>query len=224
MTLEGALLLASRSSLRTNSPKHRLSIPLRKNKTKGRVTACLKTFDKIAANMNLNDVFILYLAGHGVTSKKDGLFYFLTYDTGMSDALEEKAISVNEIKTQLSKLNTNKFLIMLDTCGSGSVIDHTIQNEGTLQRLSHGANHNYIVASSSTQVALEGYRDHGVFTYSILDAFDNAYFGNNNILTVASLAAYVESIVPKITKDIAHYEQTPEKYLSGKDFEIAERQ
>ena len=58
----------------------------------------------------------------------------------------------------------------------------------------------------------------------ILDAFDNAYFGDDNILTVASLAAYVERMVPRITKKIAHYEQTPEKYLSGKDFEIAERQ
>ena len=61
---------------------------------------------------------------------------------------------------------------MLDTCYSGAVIEN-ISDNATTNRLSHDNNSiNYIVASSSEQVALEGYNNHGIFTYSVLDAFD----------------------------------------------------
>ena len=183
-------------------------------------------FNEIAGKIKMNDVLMLYIAGHGLTNEKDGLFYFLPYDTKNTSAakLQSMGISVSEIKRQLSKVNTNKFLIMIDTCSSGSFIENTIQSEGTLGRLSHGSNRNYIVASSKTQVALEGYKDHGVFTYGILEAFENAYFADDNILTVGTMSAYVERVVPRITQKKFQYEQVPQKYLSGKDFDIAERQ
>ena len=211
-------ILQQSNNLFSDTEIHRLHD---KDVTKAKLN---ELFEGISAKMNFNDVLILYLAGHGVTSSKDGLFYFLSYDSKSLDNVEDRGISVNMMKEQIGKLNTNKFLIMLDTCNSGSVIDHTIQSEDTVQRLSHGSNYNYIVASSSTQSALEGYKEHGVFTYSILDAFDNAYFPGDNVLTVSALAAYVEKMVPRITKKVFNYEQVPEKYLSGKDFEIGERQ
>ena len=37
----------------------------------------------------MNDVLILYIAGHGLTNEKDGLFYFLPYDTENTSACTE---------------------------------------------------------------------------------------------------------------------------------------
>ena len=68
---------------------------------------------------------------------------------------------------------------------------------------------NYIVASSLNQVALEGYNDHGVFTYSVLDAFDN-----NPKLKVLGLANHVSELVPRITKEKFQYEQIPQSKLN----------
>lgn len=183
-------------------------------------------FNKIAKKTSIDDVFILYIAGHGVTSIKDGLYYFLPYDiiNTSSNGLINSAISVNNIKHQLGKINANKSLILLDTCESGGAIE-TLASRGleqrtALERLSYATGRNYIVASSKNQAALEGYQNHGVFTYSVLQAFDNAYFGNDTTLTVTSLASFIEKTVPQITKEKFHYEQFPQKYLNGNDFPI----
>jgi uncharacterized caspase-like protein len=136
------------------------------------------------------------------------------------------AISVNDIKYQLGKIKANKSLILLDTCNSGAVLDNItrgLEERMALERLSFATGRNYIVASSKNQVALEGYKNHGVFTYSVLDAFNKAYFGDDKTLSITSLASFVENNVPKITKEKFHYEQFPQKYLNGTDFPIGMR-
>jgi len=175
-------------------------------------------FNKISEKAEINDVFILYIAGHGVTNSKDGLYYYLPYDianTG-SNGLKKSAVSINDIIHQLGKIKAQKSLILLDTCDSGGAID----NDAVVNRLSNATQRNYIVASSKNQAALEGYKNHGVFTYTVLEAFDKAYFGDNKTLTVTSLAAFVQMSVPKITKEQFHYEQVPQKYLNGDLFPI----
>lgn len=159
-----------------------------------------KTFDEISKKIKYNDTFVLYIAGHGMT--RDGKYQFLPY------SLNEK-ISIDDLKHNLSKIYTNKSLVLLDTCQSGAAIEN-IDNEATKNRLAYDSSKvNYIVASSSNQVALEGYNDHGVFTYSVLEAFDN-----NEKLKVWELANDVSQIVPKITKEKYKYEQIPQTKLN----------
>ena len=185
-----------------------------------------KIFDNISNKIDVNDVFILYIAGHGITSIKDGLYYLLPYNITDTSAngLQKYAISINDIKDQLSKIVSNKSLILLDTCESGGAIKdfatRGLEQRMALERLSYATGRNYIVASSKNQAALEGYKNHGVFTYSVLEAFSKAYFGDDTTLSVSALASYIENNVPKITNEKFHYEQFPQKYLNGTDFPI----
>jgi len=159
-----------------------------------------KTFDEIKDKININDAFVLYIAGHGVS--KDSIYHFIPYD-------QAEKISIHEIKTNLSKLENNKSLVLLDTCQSGAAIDSMVDEVTTVNRLSHDDNRNYIVASSKNQVALEGYKDHGVFTYGVLDAFIN-----NDKLKVWGLADHISEIVPRITQEKFHFSQTPQAKLN----------
>lgn len=161
-----------------------------------------KIFNEISRKLKINDTFVLYIAGHGTT--KDGKYQFIPYK------IDEK-ISIDNIKQNLAKIAnyTNKSLVMLDTCYSGAVIEN-ISDNATTNRLSHDNNSiNYIVASSSNQVALEGYNNHGVFTYSVLDAFDK-----NQTLKVNVLSDHVTELVPKITQEKFHFEQRPQVKLN----------
>ena len=161
-----------------------------------------KMFDEISKKLKLNDTFVLYIAGHGTI--KDGKYQFIPYK------IDEK-ISIDNIKQNLAKIAnyTNKSLVMLDTCYSGAVIEN-ISDNATTNRLSHDNNSiNYIVASSSEQVALEGYNNHGIFTYSVLDAFDR-----NQTLKVNVLSEHVTELVPKITQEKFHFEQRPQVKLN----------
>lgn len=165
------------------------------------------TFVEISSKIKINDAFVLYIAGHGIS--KDGLYQFIPHKS-------KEKISIDEIKTNLSKIATTKSLVLLDTCQSGAAIE-SIDTEATKNRLAHDSTINYIVASSSDQVALEGYKEHGVFTYSVLDAFDK-----NDKLKVWGLADHVSEIVPKITKEKFQYSQVPQAKLN-KNFILVER-
>lgn len=180
-----------------------------------------RLFTDLSKKINTNDVLIVYIAGHGTTSDKDGLYYFYPHDISDTtpNELKKQAISVNNIKYQLSKIQAQKSLILFDTCNSGSVLD-SLDQKIIGDRLSQDNSRNFIVASSKRQVALEGHKNHGVFTYAVLEAFDKAYFGNQTKLTPTTLAGYVENEVPAITLQYFQYEQTPQKYLSGEPFDI----
>jgi hypothetical protein len=180
-----------------------------------------RLFTDLSKKIDANDVLIVYIAGHGITSDKDGLYYFYPYDISDTspNELAKQAISVNNIKSQLHKIQAQKSLILFDTCNSGSVLDN-LDQKIIGDRLSQDNSRNFIVASSKGQAAIDGYNNHGVFSYAVLDAFDKAYFGNQTKLTPTTLAGYVESEVPRISQEIFHYEQTPQKYLNGIGFDI----
>lgn len=160
-----------------------------------------KIFNDIAHKIKMNDTFVLYIAGHGTTV--DGKYQFIPYEI-------TNKISIDNLKENLSKIaaNTNKSLVMLDTCYSGTIIDN-INDVATKNRLAYDSTINYIVASSSDQVALEGYKNHGIFTYSVLDAFEK-----NDKLQVWGLADHVSEVVPNITQEKFHFSQIPQAKLN----------
>lgn len=159
-----------------------------------------KIFNQLKDKIEKNDAFILYVAGHGMTI--DGKYQFIAYNPS-------EKISIDFIKTNLSKIDVTKSLILLDTCQSGAIFDNLIDETATINRLSHDDNRNYIVASSKDQVALEGYKNHGVFSYGVIDAFLN-----NRKLKVWGLADHVSEVVPKITKEKFRFEQRPQAKLN----------
>ena len=162
--------------------------------------ALTKTFDEISKKIKYGDTFLLYIAGHG--TYKDGKYQLIPYKIS-------KKISIDFLKENLSKIYTNKYLVLLDTCKSGAAID-SIYNEATKNRLAHdSAKINYIVSSSANQVALEGYKGHGVFTYSVIDALKN-----NDKLNVFKLANIVTDTVPRISKEKFHFKQIPQVKLN----------
>ncbi len=190
-----------------------------KNMTKEKLTTTIHTISK---QIDSNDVFVMYIAGHGVT--KDGIYYFLPYNipNTQSKNLKKIAISINDISGKLALIPVSKSLLLLDTCGSGTVvdtIDDDINTKMLIDKLSHTSNRNYIAASSGSGVAMEGYKDHGVFTYVVLDAFKKASTIDLD-LTVKFLGRIIKNDVPKITKKAFHYEQEPKIHI-GHDFPLS---
>lgn len=163
-----------------------------------------KLFNKISNSAKADDIFVLYLAGHGKTDEKDGLYYFYTHDD---------SLSVSTLRGQISKIQAQKSLILIDTCNSGGAIDSIIIGG----RLSEGNKRDYIVASGKNQYALEGYKNHGIFTYTILDSFEQFY-----PLTRSKLAVYVEEKVPEISLQKFHYKQEAKFYLPGENFALTD--
>ena len=186
-----------------------------------------EAFKKMSSQAKSNDLFVLYLAGHGLTF--DGRFYFIPQEFvyQSEDSVPKKAISQERIQQWLASIPALKSVILIDTCNSGSYAEamaRGMAEKTAIDKLTRATGRATIVASSKTQVALEGYKGHGVFTYVLLEGLKGAAYkksGNQDgQITVNDIGQYVADEVPRITFKQFGYEQFPMQNLHGNNFPI----
>lgn len=193
-----------------------------------RVSRLADVFSELEKDITGNDVFILYLSGHGVTL--EGQYHFLPADFRYhnEDSIREKAINQEMLQRWLGQIAAEKNLVLLDTCNSGAFIQSHMATRGlaektAIEKLNRATGRAIIAASSDSQVALEGYQGHGVFTYTLLKALVEADEKNGNrdgLTSTTEIAAYVGERVPEVTYQKWGYEQVPQILLHGNEFPV----
>lgn len=183
------------------------------------------TIKEIAGRIQLNDEFVLYLAGHGAAI--EGEYTFVPWEVRYTsaDALRQQSLGEQEIQALLKTIPAKKTLLVLDTCDAGAAIsgrDPTVSEKGSIDRLSKITGRAVLAASSSDQMALEGYQNHGVFTFALLEGLSKAA-DEQGFIQVSRLADYIENRVPEITKQRWGYKQFPMSELAGQTFAIARK-
>ncbi len=190
---------------------------LDKDVTKPNIQACV---DSMAKNVKADDVFVLYISGHGVSYQGD--YYFISYDfdgKNISTAVSKDFL----LNNCLSKIKASKTLLLLDTCNSGAIVSGG-DSDTAFARLSRATGQAIIAASSDTQTAIEGYDGHGVFTYALLDALSGkADFVGDNKISLLELNLYVSNIVPMLSKLKWNHAQNPWYDLRKQDFVLLEK-
>lgn len=194
--------------------------------TKERLEA---VFSSIGKAIKRIDMFVLFLAGHGITYSKDGSFYFLPVNFRYThdDDIPKQGISMNDLKRYLANIQASKSLLLLDTCNSGSfaeaIASRGILEKTAINKLTRAVGRHTLVASSRSQVALEGYQGHGAFSWVVLDGLRGKAANQQGAVTVNSLVSYVETTLPELTYKKWGYEQIPQKSLIGEDFTLVGR-
>ena len=187
-----------------------------------------EAFKELSSHIETQDVFILYMAGHGLT--QDGRYHFLPYDFRYrnEESVKESAINQDHLQQWLSTINARKSLVLIDTCNSGSFTQALAMQRGmaektAINKLTRATGRTTIVASTDDQPALEGYKGHGIFTYVLLNALKEADKSNGNtdgMTGVFELAGYMDENVPEITFKAFGFEQIPQVNIQGRDFPI----
>lgn len=192
-----------------------------------RLEPMAQAFDKAAKEVGPDDVFVLYMAGHGVTDREDGNYYFLPVNSRYTDpaAVRNQGISNQFFQTNLAKIRAGKSLVLLDTCNSGGfgalkAKTRGIEEKTAVTRLVKATGRTTLMASANNQVALEGYQGHGVFTWSLLEGLKGKAAGRDRQITVGGLADYISEVVPELTYKQFGYEQVPQREMSGMNFPI----
>jgi len=192
-----------------------------------------KLFDKEVTKNNIKkafkdikstreDVFLLYIAGHGITDEYNGNYYFIPYDFEDKDntsAVQAQGVGQKDLMLGLSNITALKSLVLLDTCNSGSFVEADMQKT-TTNRLARATGRATISASSKSQVALEGYKGHGVFTYTLIEALKGKGYNDKNKITINGLNDYIEKTLPDRTQNKWGYRQEPQSSMYGVDFNI----
>lgn len=185
-----------------------------------------KTFNEISRKVRRNDLFLLFVAGHGLTDELDGMYYFLPADFRFSGprSLISGGISINDFKQLISSVQAMRSLFLVDTCNSGAFSEGMaatgVTENTALGKLARSVGRATIAASAKNQVALEGYQGHGVFSYTLFEALKGEAANRKGQITVNSLANFVEETLPDLTYKKWGYQQIPQKALIGSDFSI----
>jgi WD40 repeat protein len=179
----------------------------------------VQTFDGMAKDFQPQDTFVLFLAGHGQTSK-DGKYYFLPWEMNYKNdaALAQQALGEDRLREMMRRMPLQG-LTLLDTCRSGTMVaSRGVEDKGSISRLMTTSGRAIIAASKPQDLALEGVDGHGVFSYAVLQALADADFDGDGKITVAELELKVSGLVPKLTEERFHYKQNTQSELNNAHF------
>jgi hypothetical protein len=176
--------------------------------------------DRIKGDIRPDDVFVLFVAGHGVSVA--GTYYFLPQDLQLDGiGTVRDGISQDTLDAWMQKIQAKKSILILDTCQSATATrDINPELVTAIDRLQHATGRSVITAASSA--AIEGYRDHGLLSYVILAALTKTSASDSDEVTLSQLAAYVDEQVPNISKRVFGLEQWPHNKIEG-NFPLGKR-
>jgi WD40 repeat protein len=181
-------------------------------------------FLRMARQVKESDVFVVYFAGHGRSF--DGEYYFVPWEVRYVNeaALRRGSIGPEQLQGWLANIRALKSVVILDTCYSGSVLAaRNLDHKGAIDRLMRATGRVTIASASSAQIALEGHRGHGFFTWALLEGLRgqaDARGNRNGVTEIQELADFVSELVPDLTKQRFGYEQVPMYEIRGQFFPI----
>lgn len=183
-------------------------------------------FDRLNDIVAIEDVFVMFIAGHGLYSTHDAQYHFLPYDVDVSsyDKAVDTSLGVTEFNKLLSKIKAVQTLLLIDTCQSGGFEGFSTKSETVTSaqvKAVHRLGRAALMASSKNQFAFEGYHGHGVFTYMVLDALKGkADYTKDGSISVDELSVYVSTKLPEATEIKWGYRQEAKRNMSGHNFEL----
>lgn len=198
----------------------------RQETTSASITVAL---NKMRAEVGPNDLFVFYVASHGTVD--DGEYFLITSNVGATstEKLKRDALSQNSLKELISNIPAAKKLIVLDTCNAGKLGDaiqvamltRGMSEDTAFKVLSRAVGSTILSAANSQQEALEGYRDHGLFTYVISEGLQGkADLDKDGFVKTTELANYIEDEVPDLAEKVFHHKQYPVASPSGQGFPV----
>jgi WD40 repeat protein len=189
--------------------------------------------DRLGGITQADDVFVLYLAGHGLTI--DGRYYFIPHDgRRLEDGSLDLTTGVGQDQLQqwLTLIPAFRSILIYDTCEAGSTTEDRSGFRGqrlvAAEKLSRSMGRTVLSASTDVSGALEGYppdvgQKHGIFTYVLLDGFAHAGDSKDDRITTELLAAYVSERLPELSEKAFNFRQEPQIKLSGAPFLLIKR-
>jgi hypothetical protein len=198
----------------------------RQETTSASITAALH---KMRTLVGPNDLFVFYVASHGTVD--DGEYFLITSNVGATstDKLKRDALSQNSLKELISNIPSSKKLIVLDTCNAGKLGDaiqvamltRGMSEDTAFKVLSRAVGSTILSAANSQQEALEGYRDHGLFTYVLSEGLKGkADSDKDGFVKTTELANYIEDEVSELAEKLFNHKQYPVASPSGQGFPL----
>ena len=171
----------------------------------------------LAKKIKPADSFVLFVAGHGVLLQNQYFMLTQDFDGNISD---NSMISSNEIVEASKQIKSLSQLFIFDTCHAGGV-DYIVSGlyDARMSVLAKKMGLHIYASANDKQVAMDGYKGNGLFTYTLLSGLNNkkeADKNNDGAVSLVELGGYSKQATADISKEIGH-SQTPLIINFGKD-------
>jgi len=191
--------------------------------------AITKTLKEMSGKVRPDDLFVFFVASHGTVD--DGEYFLITSNVGATSThiLKQTALSQDDLKALIANVPATKKLVLIDTCNAGklgeaiqiAMLTRGMNEDTALKILSRAVGSTILSASNSVQEALEGYKDHGLFTYVVVDGLRGAADNDKDgYVKTHELVNYVDSQVPELAEQVFRHKQYPTTTLSGQGFPV----
>ncbi len=181
-------------------------------------------FQNVARNANAEDVLIIFLSGHGVTSSTDGKesFYYLTKDVGdmkleAADIRNSYCIASDTLSAWISAIPAKKRVVIFDACHSGKAAESLTASRAPqssqkreMERIKDRNGMFVLASSESNQKSWEDQQlQQGLLTYSLLFGMDSQNgIRSDGAVDVQRLFQFARDYVPQLASGI-NEDQTP---------------
>jgi hypothetical protein len=179
---------------------------------------------ELASRLAAQDVFVLYLAGHGASFDLE--YHFLPWDAVYTSTalLPQGSLTHKHFRDLLTEIPTTKTVVLLDTCSAGSFgrqDGNNIDEKDTIDRLSWLTGRAIIGATADGMAIEDDEGKHGAFTDALLEGLrGQADRDGNGTVEIDELAAYVHKRLPEIARKRG-YKQSPFSTPAGHSFPLA---
>jgi len=191
----------------------------------------INKLDEIASKLRVEDMFVFYYAGHGIALSEEGGnngFFLVLYDVRqMTDLAQcrQDGISDRELREKLRLIRANKQMLFIDACNAGAFAlnfaARGAAEENALAKLSRSTGINVFASTTSDQLASE-FKDlgHGIFTYSLIEAFSGLAVNSDQQITNNTIKSYLDFRVPQLSRQYKGNEQYPTTFMTGQEYPI----
>ncbi|MFO0867071.1 MAG: caspase family protein [Gemmataceae bacterium] len=183
------------------------------------------------------DVFVVYLAGHGVALPGDSDQYcYLTSDARTADpaVLNDPAVASQysitgaDLTEWIKKVPALKQVMVLDTCAAGAVAKKLTEQRSVsgeqiraIERLKDRTGFHILMGCASDKVSYEATQfSQGLLTHALLKAMRGAALRENEYVDVGSLFQYAAEQVPRLAKNIGGIQKPLIAAPRGSSFDI----
>ncbi|THB69911.1 MAG: hypothetical protein D6E12_03725 [Desulfovibrio sp.] len=174
----------------------------------------------IAGQAGPGDAFVLFLAGHGILAGDQ--YSFVTSD--FAGSLDESCLLTSaELVEASTKIAAMSQLLILDTCHAGGV-DYLVSGlyDARISTLARQLGLHVYASCSSSEQALDGYEDNGLFTHALLSGLVSVEADKDadGLLGAMELGVFAHDRTVAISGELG-FEQEPVIVNFGEDVGLA---
>jgi WD40 repeat protein len=189
---------------------------------KATVADLQRELERLRTEMRPGDVFVWFIASHGMLDGNSA-YNVVLHDADL-DRPGQGVLPADRLIGWLKRLPALDQMVVIDTCHAGG-LDGTVRGlyDARLGVLARSMGLHILASASATEEALDGYKENGLFTHSMLRAMGDPASDTNadRRLSVTEFGRYARTLTQRIAREM-RFSQTPLVFHYGRDLVVSE--